>query len=193
MTPRLGDVLIDLGFITPEQLRTGLERQQRDRRRLGEVLISMGIIQEEKLVKALRRQIGVDEWDPRRAPVHERVIAMFPAELAIRHRVFPVAIRRNSIGVTWCIATTDPTDEATRNEIGRSLCTPDEPVTITWLVATASNIEDAIGRHYSIPDDRDPVIRIEDPVEHPSTDQSRAQLARIRIAKKEPCPEDDSN
>ncbi len=134
--------------------------------------------EEAKLVKALQRQTGVEAWEPKRTPVHRRVIEAFPRELAIRHRVFPVAMRRNNIGVSWFVATTDPTDEALRNQIGNVLCTPDEPVVLTWFVATASAIDAAIEEHYS--EDaapQEPEILIEEAIEEP------VKVARISIAK----------
>jgi type IV pilus assembly protein PilB len=185
MMPRLGDILIELGFITPDQLAAGLARQQNDHRRLGELLVAMGIVEEEKIAKALRRQTGVEEWDPYRWPVHRRVIEMFPPDLAIRHRVFPVAMRRNGVGVHWFVATTDPTDEPTKNELARSLCTEDEPVAVTWFVSTASHIERAIADHYAgtaAQAPEEPILLVEEVVE--AETKPPTTLGRIRITKK---------
>ena len=139
---------------------------------------------EEKLAKALQLQTGLEDWDPKRAPVHPKVIASFPRELAVEHRVFPVAVRRNSVGVTWCLATVVPREDVAR-EIGTALCTPEEPVIVAWLLSTASAIDAAIEEHYTrAPYDTEEIqIMFEDPVE-----QERATIARIQIARKSSSP-----
>jgi type IV pilus assembly protein PilB len=199
---RIGELLLQLGFITPEDLAAGLALQRQGGRRLGEVLIGLGLISEAKLAKALHRQTGAEEWDPR-APVHERVVRMFPAELGRAHHVFPVAIRRSGILTTWCLATADPTDEATRQKLGEALCTEDQPVQVVWFVATASSIEQALLAHYPLEDRAEPEqleereepsrsldLLIEDPVEAHSAEEAARALARIKIAKRPPGQEE---
>ncbi len=55
---KLGDLLIETGAVTQEQLQTALTRQQQNgsRELLGEVLLSLGTIRESDLISALRKQ-----------------------------------------------------------------------------------------------------------------------------------------
>jgi hypothetical protein len=145
---RLGEILIDLRFVTHATLDEALAIQRTDPRRLGEILVGMGAITEDKLAKVLSRQSGVELWDPARSPVHPRVIESFPAELAREHRVFPVGIRRMSVGAAWYVATTDPTDESKRRMLEEALCTPEAPVEVTWFITTPTTLEHMIARHY---------------------------------------------
>ena len=50
---QLGQILIELGLITPEQLDTALEEHQKTPKALGRVLIDLGMIREADLVRAL--------------------------------------------------------------------------------------------------------------------------------------------
>jgi len=54
----VGDLLINLGLITPQQLDEGLAHQKKIGGRLGEILISKGFITENALVDALIHSDG---------------------------------------------------------------------------------------------------------------------------------------
>ena len=57
---RLGDVLIDAGLITEDQLGHALKQQKETKRRLGDELIAEGVITEAGLIEALQMQLGVE-------------------------------------------------------------------------------------------------------------------------------------
>jgi len=54
----LGQVLVELGMITNNDLNTALEKQKSTGQRLGEVLIAMGVLTPEQLEKALGKSGG---------------------------------------------------------------------------------------------------------------------------------------
>ena len=54
---RLGEILVDQKFITPDQLELGIEQQKLVKKRLGEILTGMGFLTIEKLAEALSTQI----------------------------------------------------------------------------------------------------------------------------------------
>lgn len=53
---RLGEILLDLGFITEEQLAHALEIQTSEKRLLGQVLIKLGYVTPETIISALDMQ-----------------------------------------------------------------------------------------------------------------------------------------
>src|SRR5687767_11769640 len=59
---QLGQILIELQMITPEQLETALDEHKRTPKSLGRVLIDMGMIKEGDLVRALAEQVGLDNF-----------------------------------------------------------------------------------------------------------------------------------
>lgn len=55
----VGDLLIKLKLITPQQLDEGLDHQRKIGGKLGEILVSKGFITEDALVDALSIQMGI--------------------------------------------------------------------------------------------------------------------------------------
>ena len=60
---QLGQILIELGYITPEQLEVALEEHRKTPKSLGRVLIDLGMIHESDLVRALAEQVGLEFVD----------------------------------------------------------------------------------------------------------------------------------
>ncbi len=56
---RLGDIFVERGFVTPEQLEQALERQQETGERVGEALVAQGSISKFELAGALAEQMSV--------------------------------------------------------------------------------------------------------------------------------------
>ena len=57
--PHLGAMLVEQKLVTSDQLRQAMERQKRTRRRLGRVLVEMGFTTPEAVLEALSAQLGV--------------------------------------------------------------------------------------------------------------------------------------
>lgn len=55
----LGDLLVERGLVTADELAGALDEQARTGRRLGTVLITRGIVSEPELTSALVEQIGI--------------------------------------------------------------------------------------------------------------------------------------
>ena len=56
-TKRLGDMLIELGLLTNDQLKQALEFQAKEKDRLGTTLVKHNFITEHQLIDALRMQL----------------------------------------------------------------------------------------------------------------------------------------
>jgi len=56
---RLGDLLIDEGLITEEQLKTALAEQKANAGRLGGILVTMGFVTDEQISDALGKQLSL--------------------------------------------------------------------------------------------------------------------------------------
>jgi MSHA biogenesis protein MshE len=84
----LGQMLVQDGILTDEQVATALERQRKTKERLGQVLIDMRLIDEEVLLKYLgaqfrkepitRQELGALDLD---------VVKLIPEDVARQHRV----------------------------------------------------------------------------------------------------------
>jgi len=86
---RLGDVLIDLGMITLQQLKDALENQKVTGGALGAVLVEMGLITEDDIQIALGAQEGMEIVDLDGVEIPEEVILKIPATMAANYRIIP--------------------------------------------------------------------------------------------------------
>lgn len=90
MHKRLGDVLIDRGLATPQQILDAVERQSRSGRPLGETIREMGIATEQEIAEALAEQQDVPTWDLKERPPTMEALQVLPPEFCMKHQVLPV-------------------------------------------------------------------------------------------------------
>ena len=57
---RLGELLVEQSWITPDDLEQALEEQKEDGRRLGQIVVDKGLISLEELTEVLLAQCGLD-------------------------------------------------------------------------------------------------------------------------------------
>src|SRR5689334_3682354 len=96
---RLGEVLVEMGFIDTRTLQAALDEQAQTGKRLGKILVDTGGITEERLVRALSLQLGIDVCDPINTPVHPRVRGLISPELAHDCRLIPIALKKDEVGL----------------------------------------------------------------------------------------------
>lgn len=87
---RLGDLLIDAGLISNDQLDLALSHQKGSNRRLGEVLIDEGIITEAQLIEALQMQLGIEFIDLSQYDIDPEMSRVISKNVARTYSVVPV-------------------------------------------------------------------------------------------------------
>lgn len=88
--PPLGEILIGLQYLSADALELGLEKQRRDGRRLGELLIELGACTHQQVYEALGLQQRMSAAEPppkttsgvQAAPTGRRVLVVDDSELA---------------------------------------------------------------------------------------------------------------
>ena len=58
---RMGDILLERGKLTREQLATALDEQKKSSKKLGEILIESNIVSEEDIIDVISMQIGIEK------------------------------------------------------------------------------------------------------------------------------------
>ena len=98
---RLGDVLIEQGVITSEQLADALasQRESGNKKLVGEVLVQLGYCTEDQIVSALARNYGVPYAKITPKIVDASVIDSLPREFLDRHKVLPLFKVRDMLTV----------------------------------------------------------------------------------------------
>ena len=101
---RLGDVLIDAGLITEDQLGHALKQQKETKRRLGDELIAEGVITEAGLIEALQMQLGVEFVDLSAIDLDPELSRVISKNVARQYNVVPVRTSPDEV----CLAMSDP-------------------------------------------------------------------------------------
>ena len=104
MVSYFGDILLDSGLITEEQLTAARAERDETGDPLDEILLRQGIVKEDQLLEALSNALGT-RWIHIPGKLEPDVINLVPAEFAYRHVVLPVS-RENGL---LTVATLDPT------------------------------------------------------------------------------------
>jgi type IV pilus assembly protein PilB len=139
---RLGDLLVESGAITPEQLDKALVEQKTTGLRLGETLVKNGSLTEGKLLDALSTLLKLQIYSLSRYRPMPEALRMVPENVARRLHAIPLSVED---GNTLLIAMSDPLDIIAQDEI-RMLTGMDIKVGI----ASPSEIERNLERLYSI-------------------------------------------
>jgi type IV pilus assembly protein PilB len=132
---QLGQILIELGFITPEQLESALEEHRKTPKSLGRVLIDLGMIKEADLVRALAEQVGLEFVDLNEFPIDATATVLLPEALSRRYRAIPIGERDGRL----LVAMSDPANVYALDDIRTITGREVQPV-----VATANDVEQAI-------------------------------------------------
>ncbi|MDD4381452.1 MAG: ATPase, T2SS/T4P/T4SS family, partial [Atopobiaceae bacterium] len=94
---RLGDLLVDAGAITQDQLTAALAAQKGTGKRLGDVLVSEGFITERQLIDALMLQLGIDYVDPTTLELDSELCKLVPKNLAKKYSVVPIRTKGDDL------------------------------------------------------------------------------------------------
>lgn len=137
---RLGDMLVELGTITPEQLEEELKRQKITGKRLGELLIEDGLLTENEMLSLLEVQLGIPRVYLNMLVVDEKAVKIIPQSLAVRYNLIPVYFNEDKISV----AMSDPLNIFALDDVKIASGYEVEP-----LLSTQDEIKRAIDKYYS--------------------------------------------
>ncbi|MBC7322737.1 MAG: Flp pilus assembly complex ATPase component TadA [Acetomicrobium sp.] len=141
--PLLGQILLEQGYILPEQLEMALKEQTATNLRIGEILVKNGWVTEKDLAQAISKQtkypfVSLSMFRPM-----QEAIDTIPESMARRLEVVPLSIDENANKLT--IAISDPFNILALDEI-RMITGMDLDI----MIATLSDIKRAIESFYSV-------------------------------------------
>jgi len=102
---RLGDLLVESGVITNEQLEFALTNKTKEEK-LGDFLIKENILTEQQLIEVLEFQLGIPHIHLNQYSISPDLLQLVPAELAKRTNIIPIRREKNKL----FIAMADPMD-----------------------------------------------------------------------------------
>jgi type IV pilus assembly protein PilB len=92
---RIGDRLVAMGVITAAQLNVALQEKKISGKMLGEVLVDLGFITDEALSAFLAESSGFEVFNLKTTFVDPAVCALIEKGLAVKYKVLPVSLQDN--------------------------------------------------------------------------------------------------
>lgn len=139
---RLGDLLVDAGVVTSEQLGEALKKQRELGLKLGETLIELKFTDENEIVEALHQQMGYPVAKIREAKIAPEVISLLPETIVRKHNVVPFEVDPDNPNILR-VAMADPMDIIAIDDL--AIVTN---MQIEAMVATPSDVRFGIERYY---------------------------------------------
>lgn len=133
----LGDILLNEGLISIEQLAKANVEKERMHRPLVRLLVDGGVVEERKMLRALSQHLGLDVVDLSTIAPRPEVSEFLNRDQCRRHRMVPIRIDGRHV----IVAMEDPTDIS-----AVSLIESASSLSVRPVLATSEGIEAAIGR-----------------------------------------------
>lgn len=135
----LVDMLIDLGFVTAEQVKALRSEAAASGVGVVDLMVANKLIRPSDVVQAKAAHFGVEAVNLREISIPQEVISLVPRHVARKFRVIPVQKFGNSLTV----AIADPSDLDTLDSLSHVL-----GMEINFQVASEEDIEAALSRYY---------------------------------------------
>ncbi|MEK3880360.1 GspE/PulE family protein [Paenibacillus sp. FSL M7-0420] len=143
MKKRLGDLLVENGIISQEQLEEALIEQRKTKRKLGDLLITQGYITEQQLIEVLEFQLGIPHVSLFKYQIDPAITQIIPESMAKRYQVLPFMKE----GSKLMVAMADPLDYFAIEDLRMSTGFRIEPA-----ISSRDELTRAIARHYGMRD-----------------------------------------
>ncbi|MGM0500037.1 MAG: GspE/PulE family protein, partial [Bacillota bacterium] len=140
---KLGDLLIEFGYISEKELQTAISEQKDMDQRLGEVLKKLDYVTEEELIDVLEYQLGIPKVNLSNYLLNAHLSQYVSENLARRHNAVPYEVQDGLLKV----AMEDPTDLVAIENIEVN-----SGMKVDVSIATHSEIINAINQVYSLID-----------------------------------------
>ena len=110
---RLGDILVEAGVISLQQLQEALSKQKTLGKRLGKVLVDTGLTTEDSIATTLATQMNIPYLNLNETTITPEVLTTIPDGIVRSHNLLPVKLEGNRLQITMA----DPLDVFIIDEI----------------------------------------------------------------------------
>jgi type IV pilus assembly protein PilB len=137
---RIGQILVDLGYLTDEQLELLVDEQkERSGQMLGQVAMDMGLINDDQLAQALAEQLHLRAVTVTDLTIDPKVLTMVTEPMAQMYRIIPTEFDGSTLTVAMC----DPQNLSVQDELRTFL-----GYNIKVVVATEPGMLAVLERYY---------------------------------------------
>jgi len=138
---RIGDMLVEQGLISVEQLEEALTLQKQRKVRVGRLFVELGFVTEVQLAELVADQLRVPCMDASAVTIAPDALRCVPQDLAVQHRCLPWRLEGRELFLLMA----DPTDLAAIDAIAFKSGQRIRPVVLPDHQITA-----AIEKHYGV-------------------------------------------
>src|SRR5262245_19556933 len=111
---RIGQIFVDMGFISDEQLEMLVEeQQQRPGTLIGKIALELNMLSEEQVIQALAEQMGMQVVELGDTVIPHEVINLMTESMAQLYRAVPIHFEGNRLTVATC----DPQNITIQDEL----------------------------------------------------------------------------
>jgi type IV pilus assembly protein PilB len=143
MARRLGQIMLDMGYLDDEKLWNVLEEQKRSGNELfGKVAIRLGVAKEDQVLKALGEQLGMKVIKLSETTIPSELTELVNETMATAFKVVPISQNKKDKSVT--VAMAEPQNPSTLDSIRQFL-----QVEVKGAIATEADVMAAIERLYA--------------------------------------------
>lgn len=138
---KLGQILVDLGYLTEDQLWDVLEEQKQSPGEIiGQVAIRMGMVTEAQVTEAVAEQWGMPIVNLIETTITPKALELVPMTMAELYKVMPISLKDDVLTV----AMADPQNVAALDDLRNFL-----GVEVRGAVSNGKDVEAAIRRYYA--------------------------------------------
>ncbi len=138
---KLGQVMVDLGFIDDDQLWEILDESKSTGSQVGQAAIARGLITEEQLLQALAEQFGLKVVNLQETKPTAEALQQVPEPMAGVYKVVPLSFKDSVLTVAIADPNNLPALDDLRNFLGIK--------EVQAALAPAADITDALGKVYA--------------------------------------------
>jgi type IV pilus assembly protein PilB len=135
----LGELLVEAGIISVEQLETAMQKQKDTGRKLNEILMKDGLASEQQIMEIMEFQFKIPIFDFTTTSIDYNIPRLISENLARRHTVIPVQREGNNL----IVAMADPMNLYSIDDINIATGLVVKPV-----IASRKEILNAIEQYY---------------------------------------------
>jgi general secretion pathway protein E/type IV pilus assembly protein PilB len=140
---RLGELLVQQGIISTDQLAIALAEQRHSHVPLGRLLVRLGFVTEIAIRDIMARTIGQESIDLSQVVADTEALSLVPQEFARRNRILPIAFHPRDQVLT--VATTEIFNVVAMDQLRAML---GSQIEIKTQLAAEAQLEDFIDQFY---------------------------------------------
>ena len=99
MAKKIGELLVQEGLVTIDQLNRALDEQQQSGERIGAALVKLGIVGEDTLLEFIARQFHCPQVNLSKLNTPKEVAALIPLDIMHKYQAVPFGIMGNTLNV----------------------------------------------------------------------------------------------